>query len=144
MMNLALNCAKTAKTFNEVPIGAVITDDNNEIIALAHNEVITNNDATAHAEILAIRRACAKLHANRLENCKIFITCEPCPMCAGAIMHASLKQVIFGAYAPKTGAIDHGVCLFNHRQTNHKPEIIGGVMRDECAALLQEFFQNLR
>ncbi len=141
-MREALLEAQKAAELGEVPIGAVIVR-NGEIIARAHNERETGKDATRHAEIIAIERACAVLGGWRLIGCDMYVTLEPCPMCAGAAVNARLVRVIYGAPDLRAGAFGSVIDL-NSYPLNHKPEIIGGVMADECLAPIREFFKSKR
>ncbi len=141
-MREALIEAKRAAELGEVPIGAVIVR-NGEIIARAHNERETGKDATRHAEIIAIERACAALGGWRLIGCDMYVTLEPCSMCAGAAVNARLVRVIYGAPDLRAGAFGSVIDL-NSYPLNHKPEIIGGVLADECLAPIREFFRNKR
>ena len=141
-MKYALTLAHTAATLGEVPVGATITDASGNVIASAHNEVEATRDVTAHAEMLAIRRALSARGSKYLEDCTLTVTLEPCAMCAGAIAAARLKRVAFGAYDPKSGGLEHGARVLAH--SHHRPEIIGGVMESDCAALLTEFFESKR
>lgn len=142
-MQIALDCAKTAAQLGEVPVGAVIVHQG-QVIATTHNRVETQCDPTAHAEILAIQKAAALMREPRLPECDLYVTLEPCPMCAQAISFARLKNVYFGAYDPKGGGIDHGPRIFDHKTAMHKPHITGGFEETQCAALLKSFFQDLR
>lgn len=141
-MKAALSQAKRAAAKGEVPVGAVIVRDG-EIIARAYNTRETDKNALCHAEIKAIRKACKKLGGWRLTRCEMYVTLEPCPMCAGAIVNSRIVSVIYGASDKKAGAFG---TLFdmNTFGLNHKPEIVGGVMEEECAALLSDFFAVLR
>lgn len=141
-MHTALTLAKTAASLGEVPVGAVITDNAGNIIATAHNETESGKNATHHAEMLAISRALAHTQQKYLEDCTLTVTLEPCAMCAGAIAAVRLKRVMFGAYDPKSGGVEHGARVFAH--SHHTPEIIGGVMETECAGLLTAFFAAKR
>ena len=141
-MREALIEAKKAGEIGEVPIGAVIVR-NGEIIARAHNERETGKDATRYAEIIAIERACAALGGWRLIGCDLYVTLEPCPMCAGAAVNARLVRVVYGAPDLRAGAFGSVIDL-NAYPLNHKPEIVGGVLADECLAPIREFFQNKR
>ncbi len=141
-MQHALALAHTAAELGEVPIGAVITDAAGTIIARAHNEVEATQDPTQHAEMLAISRALAHTGQKYLDGCALYVTLEPCAMCAGAIAHARLSRLYFGAYDPKSGGTEHGAQVLSH--SHHKPEIIGGLMESDCAALLKDFFSGLR
>lgn len=141
-MEDALALARIAAMRGEVPIGAVITDASGNILARAHNEVETTQDATAHAELLAIARALAATESKYLENHDIYVTLEPCAMCAGALAAVRIRRVYFGAYDPKSGGTEHGAQVFAH--SHHRPEVIGGLRESDCAALLQEFFATKR
>lgn len=142
MMRLALEEAKKAWEIGEVPIGAVIVRGD-EVVAAAHNLRETEKNALCHAELIAIDRACKKLGGWRLHECELYVTLEPCPMCAGAIINSRVKRVVFGAYDEKAGAcgsrINLFVCDFNHR-----PVLLPGVLEEECAGMLQAFFKKLR
>ncbi len=140
-MEHALVEAQAAAERNSVPVGAVITLGDT-IIARAGNEVWKNNDPTAHAEILAIRRACTYLKTHMLTECDLYVTLEPCAMCAQAISLARIRRLYFGAYDVKYGAIVHNARVFSH--SLHKPEYIGGVLETQCAKILQQFFQKRR
>ncbi|MBI2707053.1 MAG: nucleoside deaminase [Proteobacteria bacterium] len=141
----ALREAEKAFSHDEVPVGAVIVDAlSGEIIASAHNEMETRHDSTAHAELLAIQQACTKKGRGRLEDCDLYVTLEPCPMCAQAISFARLRRLYFGAYDPKGGGVDHGAKIFNASSCHHSPEIVGGLEEQKCAQLLKEFFEKKR
>ncbi|GAB3502568.1 hypothetical protein GCM10027399_30980 [Curvibacter fontanus] len=142
-MQSALAQARLAGTTGEVPVGAVLVH-RGEVLAVGHNTPIGGRDPTAHAEICALRDAAARLGNYRLEDCEIFVTLEPCPMCAGALLHARLKRVVFGAPDPKTGAAGSVLNLFSHPQLNHQTVVQGGVLAGECGTLLQDFFQAKR
>ncbi|MEO0359432.1 MAG: nucleoside deaminase, partial [Pseudomonadota bacterium] len=139
-MTLALQEAAKAVDLNEIPVGAVMLDPNGHVIARAHNLTRQGNDPTAHAEILAIRQAAATLGKERLEGCTLYVTLEPCAMCAGAIAHARIKRVVYGASDPKSGGTDHGARVFDHPQSHHKPGVIGGIQEAACEAILKDFF----
>lgn len=139
-MSLALDQARLATVAAEVPVGCVITDPSGQLLASAHNLVETHHDVCAHAEIVAIREATKRLGQKYLEGCTLYVTLEPCAMCAAAIAHARLARVYFGAYDPKSGGVEHGAMIFRHATTHHKPEVYGGIMEQECARLLQDFF----
>ena len=141
-MQEAIREAMKAAEIGEVPIGAVIVR-NGEIIARGHNERETKKDATRHAEIVAIERACAALHGWRLIGCDLYVTLEPCPMCAGAIVNSRIVRVIYGASDLRAGAFG-SVLDLNSYPLNHKPEIIKGVLADECLAPIQDFFKKKR
>lgn len=140
-MQIALEEALAAANRNSVPVGAVIVRDG-VIISRAGNEVWKNHDPTAHAEILAIRRACGPLQAYMLPDCDLYVTLEPCAMCAQAISLARIKRIYFGAYDVKYGAIEHNSRVLYFAP--HKPEIIGGILESQCASILQHFFEKRR
>jgi len=142
-MEQAIIEAKKAFELDEVPVGAIIVYKG-DIIARAHNLRENFNNALAHAEILAINEACKKLNSWRLDNCELYVTLEPCPMCAGAIINARISSVYFGAYDPKGGACGSVVDLFKKGSFNHSPVLYGGIMEDACEGLLKEFFGKLR
>ncbi|MDK2934378.1 MAG: tRNA(adenine34) deaminase [Clostridiales bacterium] len=142
-MMRALKEAQKAYRQGEVPIGAVIVKDD-RIIARAHNLREKKHDATAHAEILAIQKACKKLGGWRLTDCDLYVTLEPCPMCAGAIIQSRIRKLVIGTTDPKAGAGGSVVDLFNIKTFNHKVEVIQGVLQQECAAILKQFFKELR
>ncbi len=139
----ALEQAKIAFNKNEVPVGAIIVR-NNLIISSSYNMVIENNDPTAHAEINVIRQACSLLENFRLVDCDIYVTLEPCPMCAQAISNARIKRLFFGAYDIKSGGVDNGARIFNQSSCFFIPEIYGGIMEKDCSNILKEFFINKR
>jgi tRNA(adenine34) deaminase len=142
-MQLALSLAAAAAQAGEVPVGAVVLK-NGELIATGRNAPVSSHDPTAHAEIVALRAAAQVLGNYRLDDCELFVTLEPCAMCAGAMLHARLKRVVFGATDPKTGAAGSVVHLFSNAQLNHQTQVQGGVLADECASLLQDFFRKKR
>lgn len=142
-MDVALAEANAAATSGEVPVGAVLVCDG-QVVATGRNAPIASQDPTAHAEINALRSAAQRLGNYRLENCELYVTLEPCSMCAGAILHARLKRVVFGAADPKTGAAGSVTNLFALTQLNHHTLVQGGVRADSCAALLQNFFKRQR
>lgn len=139
-MQIALDEAVAAAQNGEVPVGAVIVGPDGEVVARARNAMRADNDPTAHAEMAVIRAACAKLGNKRLTDCDLYVTLEPCPMCAGAIAEARLRRLYYGAADIKGGAVDNGVALFAQKTCHHKPEVIGGLREGDCAALLKEFF----
>lgn len=143
-MNIALEEAHKSEIAGEVPIGAVVVDTKGDVLARAHNLTETNNDPTAHAELLAIRAAAAKLGSPRLIDCDLYVTLEPCAMCAQAISFARIRRLYFGAYDSKGGGVDNGARIFSQSTCHHKPEVIGGVMESESSGLLKAFFQKLR
>ncbi|WP_336979043.1 nucleoside deaminase [Altererythrobacter fulvus] len=142
-MARALALAREGAAAGEVPIGAVIVKDGC-VIAEAHNAPRTLKDPTAHAELLAIRRASEALGAERLEGCELWVTLEPCPMCAGAISHARIARLYYAAPDPKGGAVEHGARVFEQRQCLHRPDVYSGMGEDEAAGLLREFFAERR
>ncbi len=141
-MKLAISEAKKAFNEGEVPVGAVIVK-NGEVVATAHNRREQLQNALSHAEIEVINLACKKLESWRLDDCELYVTLEPCPMCTGAIINARIKTVIFGAYDSKMGCMDSVINLCDY-PFNHKVEIYGGIMEDECLNVLQDFFKKLR
>ncbi len=143
-MMMALDLARQAGTTGEVPVGAVITTVDGQVIASAANAVEARQDATAHAEILAIQAASRTLGRRRLLDCSLYVTLEPCAMCAAAIAQARIARLYFGAWDEKTGAVENGPCLFNHPSCLHRPEVYGGINEAECRTLLTRFFQDLR
>ena len=144
-MERAIGEAEKAFAGDEVPVGAVIVDAiTGKILATSHNEMVERKDPTAHAELLAIQRACSDNGRGRLEDCDIYVTLEPCPMCAQAISFARLRRLYFGAYDPKGGGVDHGARIFNASSCHHSPEVIGGVEEQRCGQLLREFFEKVR
>ena len=144
-MQQAIELAGQAASQGEVPVGAIIVDTRTgEVVAEASNRTERLTSATAHAELLAIGRASQKMGESRLLHCDLYVTLEPCAMCAGAIAHARIRRLIFGAYDPKSGGVEHGPKVFSHQTTHHKPEIIGGVEERACANLLTRFFKDLR
>jgi tRNA(adenine34) deaminase len=142
-MQSALEEARSASAHGEVPIGAVIVQ-NNRVIASAHNLTETNSDPTAHAELLAIRAACEILKTPRLVDCDLYVTLEPCAMCAQAISFARIRRLYFGAYDEKGGGVEHGARIFSQATCHHKPEIYGGISESECGELLKGFFKERR
>jgi len=139
----ALKEANKAALLNEVPVGAVIVK-NNKIVARGHNLREKTNDPTAHAEIIAIRKACKKLKSWRLEGCTIYVTVEPCAMCAGTLLWTRIDRIVFGANDPKGGAVGSSFELFRVKGINHHPEITRGVLDVRCALLMKEFFKAKR
>lgn len=142
-MKEAIKQAKKAEEKDEVPIGCVIVKDN-KIIARAYNKREMKQCSTAHAEILAIEKACKKLGTWRLEGCELYVTLEPCPMCSGAIIQSRIDQVVFGAYDPKGGCMGSNMNIIEVKGFNHYPRIEGGLLKDECAKLLKDFFKAKR
>ena len=142
-MRLALDQAQNAWLLGEVPVGAVIVRED-LVIATGYNRPIGDNDPTAHAEIVAMRQAASLLGNYRLPDCTLYVTLEPCPMCAMALLHARFRRVVFGAPDPKTGAAGSVIDLFSDSRLNHHCEVVANVERDACSALLQEFFRERR
>lgn len=144
IMPLAIEQARLAHQQNEVPIGAVIIDAQGNVIASAHNLVESHKDISAHAEMLVIREATRIRGTKFLEDCDLYVTLEPCAMCAQAVAFARLKRVYFGAYDPKGGGVEYGATIFRQPTTHHKPEIYGGIMEAECTQILRAFFDEKR
>lgn len=142
-MELAIQEALYGLQQNEIPVGAVLVR-NGEVLAKNHNRCVTDNDPTAHAEILALREGASRVGNFRLEGCELYVTLEPCPMCAGAIVHSRLKRLIFGAPCDKTGAVETVFRLLNDPRLNHQVQVTGGVLAEQCKELLQVFFQVRR
>lgn len=142
-MEEALRCAHRALEMNEVPVGAVVVCDD-KIIARGWNHNITHSDPTAHAEIVALREAGSIIGNHRLGDCELFVTIEPCAMCAGAMVHARIKRLVYGSVDPKAGAVHSVMQVVNHPQLNHKLEVRGGVLAGRSAELLQTFFKSRR
>ncbi len=143
-MALALDEARAAAARAEVPVGAVISDAAGNILAQAGNRTRELGDPTAHAELLAIRAACAALGSERLIGCTLTVTLEPCAMCAAAIAAARLARLVYGAADPKSGGVAHGARVFSHAQAHHRPEVISGVAEAQAALLLKAFFAGRR
>jgi len=142
-MEEALSLARQAQARGEVPVGAVVIKDN-AIIGRGGNAPIAANDPTAHAEIAALREAARALGNYRLPDCDLYVTIEPCAMCAGAMVHARLKRLVYGADDPKAGAVHSVLLVLNHPQLNHQMEVSQGVLAQRCADLLQSFFRKRR
>jgi tRNA(Arg) A34 adenosine deaminase TadA len=142
-MTLALAEARAAETRGETPIGAVVVREG-VVVSRAGNSTRALSDPTAHAEILAIRQAATDLGLERLVDCDLYVTLEPCAMCAGAISHARIRRLYYAAYDPKGGAVDHGAHIFNQATCHHAPEVYGGIRESEGAALLKSFFAGRR
>lgn len=144
-MRRAMALARAAAEAGEVPVGAVVVDTaSGAVIAAAHNRVEAERDPTAHAEILAIRAAGDRLGSPRLAGCDLYVTLEPCPMCAQAIAFARLRRLYFAAYDPKGGGVEHGPRIFTQPTCHHRPEIYGGIGEGEAAAMLRAFFARRR
>lgn len=142
-MRLALEQAEKAYARDEVPIGAVIVN-NGQILATAYNEREKNQDPTAHAEIVAIRKAAEKVGHWRLIDAVLYVTLEPCPMCAGAIIQSRIRHLVYGASDPKGGAVDSVIKILKQNLWNHKVEVTAGVLEEECSAILKKYFQAKR
>jgi len=138
-MLLALSEARGAAEAGDVPVGALLVRDG-AVIALAGNRTLRDQDPTAHAEVLVIRDAAAQLNRWRLDDCTLYVTLEPCAMCAGAIVLARLRKVVFGAWDEKAGMAGSVGDVLRHPRLNHRPEVLGGVLADDCATLLRDFF----
>ena len=142
-MRAALELAREAAAEGEIPVGCVIVGTDGEIVGSGRNRRETNHDATAHAEMEAIREACRKRGDWRLENCTLYVTLEPCPMCAGAIINARVSSVVYGAREERSGSCGSVIDLFSENY-GFRPKVYGGVLKEECAAVLREFFYRLR
>jgi len=142
-MKRALVLARYAEAAGEVPVGAILVVDN-EVVGEGWNQPIRCHDPTAHAEIQALRAAAARLKNYRLTNATLFVTLEPCPMCAGAIIHARIQRLVFGAFDPKTGFVGSLVNLLQDPRLNHRVECIGGILAEASSELLRNFFRNCR
>jgi tRNA(adenine34) deaminase len=142
-MDMALGEARAAGERGEVPVGCVLVRDG-EVIARAGNRTIADRDPTAHAELLAIRQAAATLDSERLEGCDLYVTLEPCAMCAGAVTFARIRRLYYGAADPKGGAVDNGVKFFASPTCHHRPEVYGGMAEAEAGAILKRFFRERR
>jgi tRNA(adenine34) deaminase len=143
-LQAALAQAIEAQTAGEVPIGAIVLGPDMTLIAMGQNRVIRDHDPTAHAEIVALRAAGTTLKNYRLEQCTLYVTLEPCAMCAGAMVHARIGRLVFGAFDPKAGAVGSVLTVLNHPQLNHRIEVTGGILAEECGDLLRRFFQSRR
>lgn len=143
-MEEAIREAQIAETEGEVPVGAVLVDKKGNIIGRGHNRVISKNDPTAHAEIMAIRDAANHLNNYRLEDCALYVTLEPCPMCAGAILNSRLSRLVYGAKDPKAGAVESLFKLLTEKKLNHRPDVTSGVLENNCSELLRNFFAGKR
>ena len=142
-MRIALKEAQKAVILDEVPVGAIVVL-NNKIIARAHNLREKSNDPTSHAEINAIRKAAKKLNSWRLENATMYVTVEPCSMCAGALLQCRIARIVYGTTDPKGGAIESSLHLFEAKNINHHPEILGGVLKEECSSIITNYFKSKR
>jgi len=144
-MHVALRLAREAAALGEVPVGAVVIEAaSGRILGMAANRTETDADPTAHAEILALRAACAAVGSPRLAGCDLYVTLEPCAMCAAAIAFARIRRLYYGAFDPKGGGVDHGPRLYSLPTLHHRPEVYGGLRETECGQLLKDFFNRLR
>jgi tRNA(adenine34) deaminase len=143
-MQQALAEAQAAAARGEIPVGAIVIGADGAVLARAGNRTEETNDPTAHAEILALRAAAALRGSPRLPDCDLIVTLEPCPMCAHAISLFRIRRLIFGAYDPKGGGVDHGARIFDASSCHHRPEVIGGVRETDATTLLRDFFQGKR
>jgi tRNA(Arg) A34 adenosine deaminase TadA len=143
-IEIALEEARAAAARGEVPVGAVVTDPAGRVLARAGNRVEERHDPTAHAEVLALRAASQARRSPRLPDCTLTVTLEPCPMCAQAASFFRVRRVVFGAYDPKGGGVEHGARIFQASSCHHAPEVVGGVREVECGAVLRAFFAGLR
>ena len=144
LMQLAFEQAQKAQTLGEVPIGAIVVAPDGQVIGEGFNRRELDQDATQHAEMIAIRQACLKLGTWRLIDCSLFVTLEPCPMCAGAIINSRIKNVYFGALDPKAGAAGSVVNIFEVAKFNHHPNVVRGLYREEASQMLKNFFKDIR
>lgn len=143
LMEEALRCAQHALEAGEVPVGAVVVCEG-QVVGRGWNRNLTDNDPTAHAEIVALREAGVNVGNHRLVDCELFATIEPCVMCAGALVHARIRRLVYGADDPKAGAVHSVLQVLNHPQLNHRMDVRGGVLAGRSAEMLQEFFRNRR
>jgi len=143
-MREAVSLAREAEAAGEVPVGAVVVSAAGEILGRGRNSPVSTNDPTAHAEMLALRAAAKSLGSERLADCDVYVTLEPCAMCAGALSFARIRRLYYGATDPKGGAVESGVKLFAAATCHHRPEVYGGIGEQEAAALLRDFFAALR
>lgn len=144
-MSQAIDEARLAAARGEVPVGAVLVDSATDtVIARSGNNIVAANDPTGHAEMLVLRAAASLVGAPRLTDCDLYVTLEPCPMCAAALALARVRRIYFGAYDPKGGGIEHGPRIFTHPTCNHRPEVYGGIAEDICAQILKDFFKERR
>ncbi|MGR3624092.1 nucleoside deaminase [Pseudophaeobacter sp.] len=143
-MDIALDEARAAAQRGEVPVGAVLIAPDGQVVARAGNRTRELSDPTAHAEILVLREACAGAGSERLQGHDLYVTLEPCAMCAAALAAARIARVYYGASDPKSGGVAHGACVFSHPQAHHAPEVYEGIAEADCARVLQEFFASRR
>ena len=144
IMRLALEQARRAAELDEVPVGAVVTGPAGEVLAAAHDERMRLKDPTAHAEVLALRAAAAALGDWRLEDCTLTVTLEPCPMCAGALVLARVKRLVYGAASPKSGAVETHLRMLDVDTFNHQVEVLSGILAEECGQVLTDYFRSRR
>lgn len=143
-MKTALVAAARAGADGEVPVGAVLVSPGGDVLSIAGNTVEVDHDPSAHAEMRVIREAAQMMKSPRLIDCDLFVTLEPCAMCAQAISLARIRRLVFGAYDPKGGGVEHGARVFSHPTCHHRPEVIGGLMESDASALLKDFFTTRR
>lgn len=144
-MILAIEAAKKAAAEGEIPVGAILVNHlTGHTVAVASNRTEQDHDATAHAELLALRGGGKIFGTPRLADCDLYVSLEPCPMCAAAISMARIRRLYFGAYDPKSGGVEHGPRIFSHAACHHKPEVYGGLHEQDCAALMKDFFKDKR
>jgi tRNA(Arg) A34 adenosine deaminase TadA len=144
LMAMALSEARAAAARGEVPVGAVLATGGGDVLARAGNRVEELSDPTAHAEVLVIRAAAAKTGSPRLTDTVLYVTLEPCAMCAQALSLARIRRVVFAAYDPKGGGVEHGARVFSHPTCHHAPDVIGGLMESDASAMLKDFFKERR
>lgn len=144
LMALALEAAMQGKNLGEVPVGAVLVDPHGAVLAISGNRVMQDQDPTAHAEMIVLKTAAQKLGTPRLVGCQLYVTLEPCPMCAQAISFARVETLYFGAWDSKGGGVDHGPQIFDQPTCHHKPQFFGGILADKSQELLEAFFQERR
>ncbi len=143
-MEMAMTAAKVAAEEGEVPVGAVLVSPMGNVIAMAGNSVESDDDPTAHAEMRVIRLAAKTLKSPRLLDCDLFVTLEPCAMCAQAISLSRIRRLVFAAYDPKGGGVEHGARVFSHPTCHHRPDVVGGLMETDAGVLLKDFFATKR
>jgi len=143
-MDIALAEAEIARDLGEVPVGAVVLSPDGQVLARAGNRTVSMADPSAHAEMLAIRSACATLGSQRLAGCDLYVTLEPCAMCAALIAAARIRRLYYGAADPKSGGVAHGARVFSHAQSHHHPEVYSSINEPACAAILSQFFSQRR
>jgi tRNA(adenine34) deaminase len=143
-MQAALDLARQAAAIGEVPVGAIIVDEKNRLVGEGYNRREIDADPSAHAEILALRQAATHRGSWRLDGCRLYVTLEPCPMCAGALVNARIAQLVYGAADPKAGAVRSLYAICDDPRLNHRLEVVRGILADECAKVLTDFFDTLR